>query len=70
MPLNDRRREAAWPRSAGRVEKVWREGTDVASGDFHNVAGHQTRRSQGWAQVEFCGSGDARSLAFGIDVGR
>ena len=54
----------------GRVEKVWREGTDVAGGDFHHVAGHQTCRGQGGPQVEFCGSGDARSLAFGIDAGR
>ena len=43
-----------------RVEKVWGEGTDVAGGDFHHVAGHQTRRGQGGTQVEFCGSGDAR----------
>ena len=29
-----------------RVEKVRREGTDVAGGDFHHVAGNQTRRGQ------------------------
>ncbi len=53
-----------------RIEKVRREGNHLAGGDFHHVAGHQTRRGQGRAQIEFCGSGDARRAASGIDAGR
>src|SRR5450631_1220649 len=52
------------------LKKIRGKGTDVAGGDFHHVAGHQTRRGQGGAQVEFCGSGDARSRTLGIDAGR
>ncbi len=53
-----------------RVEKVWSQGNHFAGGDFHHVAGHQTRRGQGRAQIELRGSGHARHAASGIDAGR
>ncbi len=38
------------------VEKIWSQGNHFAGGNFHHVAGHQTCRSQGRPQVEFCRS--------------